>query len=238
MRFGWKTKKSGKSTVMLEALEDRRLLSTATLTGLVLSRSASDMGQDVTFTATVTPQGSGTPTGFVRFMDSGTLVAKIALSGSNTASYDEYAFFKGTHSITAKYVGDNNFAKSASTAQALQVVKGTFQPATGDGLKIATVTAGTGPGAAEGDSLQMNYTGYLTDGTKFDSSLNSGRSPFDVTIGTTSLIQGFTEGLIGMQVGETRIILIPPAEGYGRKANGPIPANSTLIFVVTLESIS
>ena len=79
----------------------------------------------------------------------------------------------------------------------------------------------------------MQKTGKI-----FDDSINDGGAPISVALGAGQVIPGFDEGIVGMQVGETRIIQIPPAEGYGHTANGPIPANSTLVFVVTLESIS
>ena len=85
----------------------------------------------------------------------------------------------------------------------------------------------------------MLYTGYLAkNGQIFDDSINHGGTPFSFTLGAGQVIPGFDAGTVGMQVGETRIVLIPPAEGYGATANGPIPGNSTLVFVLTLESIS
>ena len=75
-------------------------------------------------------------------------------------------------------------------------------------------------------------------GEIFDDSIHDGGSPFSFTIGSGQTIPGFDAGTAGMKVGETRIISIPPSQGYGSTAEGSIPANSTLIFVVTLESIS
>jgi peptidylprolyl isomerase len=83
------------------------------------------------------------------------------------------------------------------------------------------------------------YTGYLAKtGQIFDDSVNDGGTPFSVTLGAGQVVPGFDAGIVGMRVGETRVIEIPPSQGYGAIPNGGIPANSTLIFVVTLESIS
>ena len=107
------------------------------------------------------------------------------------------------------------------------------------GVKIATIVQGAGPGIQSGQTASVLYTGYLAkNGHIFDDSFNHGGAPFSFTVGAGQVIAGFDEGIAGMQVGESRIVLIPPAEGYGHMANGPIPANSTLIFVLTLESIS
>ncbi len=85
----------------------------------------------------------------------------------------------------------------------------------------------------------MLYTGYLAkNGHIFDDSLDHGGAPFSFTVGVGEVIPGFDEGTVGMEVGESRIVMIPPAEGYGATPTGSIPPNSTLIFVLTLESIS
>jgi FKBP-type peptidyl-prolyl cis-trans isomerase len=95
---------------------------------------------------------------------------------------------------------------------------------------------GDGATAAPGDSVTVNYTGWLEDGTKFDSSLDSGQT-LDFTIGTGSVIAGWEEGVVGMKVNGIRLLVIPPELGYGASANGPIPANSQLTFEVQLLAI-
>jgi len=82
----------------------------------------------------------------------------------------------------------------------------------------------------------MNYTGWLTDGTKFDSSIDRGK-PSDFTIGVGKVIKGWDEGVVGMRVNGTRLLVIPPSLGYGSTGNASIPANSTLIFEVQLVAI-
>jgi FKBP-type peptidyl-prolyl cis-trans isomerase len=108
-----------------------------------------------------------------------------------------------------------------------------------DGLIIKDDTIGTGTIAAVGDLVTVNYTGTLDDGTVFDSSLKPGRTPFNFLLGAGQVIKGWDEGVLGMKVGGTRELTIPPALGYGAQGAGTvIPPNATLHFVVTLLSVS
>ena len=91
--------------------------------------------------------------------------------------------------------------------------------------------------AAAGDRVWVEYTGKLTDGTKFDSSLDHPDPPFTFLLGKHQVIAGWDEGIAGMKVGQKRQLIIPPNLGYGDNAQGPIPANSTLIFDVQLLGI-
>lgn len=108
---------------------------------------------------------------------------------------------------------------------------------TTDGLIYEDLQVGTGATAQAGDSISVNYTGWLADGTKFDSSLDRGQT-FDFTLGAGNVITGWDEGVVGMKVGGIRLLVIPPSLGYGATANGPIPANSTLTFEVQLVAIN
>lgn len=109
-----------------------------------------------------------------------------------------------------------------------------------DGLEYQDITLGTGQEVKSGDKVSVNYTGMLQDGTVFDSNVDpkfGHVQPFSFTIGQQQVIPGWEEGLVGMKVGGTRQLLIPPSLGYGAQANGPIPANSTLIFQVQVTSV-
>jgi FKBP-type peptidyl-prolyl cis-trans isomerase len=108
---------------------------------------------------------------------------------------------------------------------------------TKSGLTYETLREGTGPAAKSGDVVEMHYVGTLTDGTKFDSSLDRGKT-IPVTLGTGGVIQGWDEGIPGMKVGEKRKLVIPPGLAYRDKGQGKIPPNSTLIFEVELIKIN
>ena len=106
-----------------------------------------------------------------------------------------------------------------------------------NGLVIEDIKIGEGQEVEKFNIVTVNYTGLLEDGTKFDSSLNPGRTPFRFTVGAGQVIKGWDEGLIGMKGGGKRKLTIPPELGYGSRDNGPIPANSTLIFEIDLLGI-
>lgn len=110
--------------------------------------------------------------------------------------------------------------------------------ATSTDLVIEDLVVGEGPAAKAGDTITVHYTGYLTDGTQFDSSLDGGQ-PYTLVLGVGSVIQGWDEGLVGMQVGGKRKLTIPPAMAYGETGagGGIIPPNATLIFEVELLEI-
>lgn len=106
-------------------------------------------------------------------------------------------------------------------------------------LKIEDTTVGTGAEAENGDTVTVNYTGTLDDGTKFDSSLNPGRTPFSFVLGAGQVIKGWDLGVLGMKVGGTRTLTIPPELGYGSTGAGSvIPPNATLHFTVELLSVA
>ena len=101
-------------------------------------------------------------------------------------------------------------------------------------LTIEDIIVGEGTEAVKHSIVTVNYTGWLEDGSKFDSSLNPGREPFRFTVGAGQVIQGWDQGIPGMKIGGKRKLTIPPSMGYGNRDNGAIPANSVLIFEVDL----
>jgi FKBP-type peptidyl-prolyl cis-trans isomerase len=107
-----------------------------------------------------------------------------------------------------------------------------------DGLEYIDVKTGTGAVVQDGSSINVQYTGWLqSNGKKFDSSYDHGGQPFNLTVGQGQVIKGWDEGLVGMKVGGTRRLIIPPSLGYGSTGSPPtIPANATLIFDVTVVS--
>jgi FKBP-type peptidyl-prolyl cis-trans isomerase FkpA len=109
---------------------------------------------------------------------------------------------------------------------------------TPSGLTIDDLVVGNGAAAAAGQQVKVHYTGWLTDGKKFDSSKDRDE-PFVFPLGAGRVIKGWDEGVQGMKVGGKRKLTIPPALGYGaRGAGGVIPPNATLVFEVELLGVS
>jgi FKBP-type peptidyl-prolyl cis-trans isomerase FkpA len=224
-------------------------------TATTLAVSGGTLGQPITFNVTVrAPAAQGAPTGMVNITSHGTLIQSVTLAPTistnprfaySTATYTltpqpgGSAEYFGKHAFSAAFVPDGAFTRSVGSKN-FNVVQPTYTTLS-DGVKIATIVPGTGTGTGiqTGQTANVMYTGYLAkNGQIFDDSVNDGGTPFSYSVGAGQVIPGFDAGTVGMQVGETRIIEIPAAEGYGATPNGSIPANSTLIFVLTLESIS
>ena len=109
---------------------------------------------------------------------------------------------------------------------------------TASGLQYQDTSPGSGAEVKAGDTVSVHYTGWLTDGTKFDSSLDRDK-PFQLQVGAGGVIQGWDEGLVGMKVGGERRLTIPAALAYGEAGSPPvIPPNATLIFDIKLLEIT
>lgn len=120
-------------------------------------------------------------------------------------------------------------------SKASQAKAGTGQPPT----KLVTqdIVVGKGPAATLQNTVDVRYSGTLySDGSVFDSSWAHGKDPVNFPL--DGVVPGFAQGIAGMQPGGRRVIVIPPALGYGANTQGPIPGGSTLVFVVDLVSAS
>jgi FKBP-type peptidyl-prolyl cis-trans isomerase len=105
------------------------------------------------------------------------------------------------------------------------------------GLVSTDEVVGTGAEATAGSTVSVSYTGTLDNGTVFDSTAKDGGTPFSFQLGAGQVIKGWDTGVVGMKVGGTRKLVIPPSLAYGDQATGSIPPNSTLTFVIQLLSV-
>lgn len=224
---------------------------TATHTSLAINSGT--LGQPTTFTVTVRASSSaGAPTGTVNIVDHGSVIQTLNLSPTpspngrfaySAATYTLTpqpggpAYFFGRHNVSATYSPTGAF--STSTGHKAFTVSQPAYTTLAGGTKVATITPGAGAQIQSGQTAGVLYTGYLARGGRlFDDSISHGGAPFHFKVGAGQVVPGFDAGVVGMKVGETRIVSIPSAQGYGRTAYGPIPANSNLVFVLTLASIS
>jgi FKBP-type peptidyl-prolyl cis-trans isomerase FkpA len=138
--------------------------------------------------------------------------------------------------MTSGSAQNNNVTTTSATASPTKVTGNPTK--TASGLEYWDIKAGTGDTAVKGQQVRVHYTGWLTDGKKFDSSVDRGE-PFVFPLGAGRVIKGWDEGVAGMKIGGKRQLRIPPELGYGaRGAGGAIPPNATLIFDVELLAVS
>jgi len=127
--------------------------------------------------------------------------------------------------------------KDQPKEKAMEKVAESKEVTTPSGLKYIDLKVGEGEEAKSGQKVTVHYTGWLTNGTKFDSSLDR-KQPFSFQLGAGQVIQGWDQGVAGMKVGGKRKLTIPPELGYGaRGAGGVIPPNATLVFEVELLGV-
>lgn len=182
-----------------------------------------------------------------------TLAAAVLLAGcgstaptSSPSAAAPTASGPASTSAAGSTAGATAAATSAGTVPALtgnptdltresQATAGSGQPPSA--LVTHDVVVGKGPTAAASNTVAVRYSGTLwTDGSLFDASWSRGTEPISFPL--AQVVPGFSQGIAGMQAGGRRVLVIPPALGYGDQAQGPIPGGSTLVFVVDLVSIS
>jgi VCBS repeat-containing protein len=125
------------------------------------------------------------------------------------------------------------FGTVSTRSQTSAFTAGTSRP-----MQIREIVTGSGAVANTWDKLTVQYTGMLTNGTVFDSSRQTGRTAFELTLGASQVIPGWEAGLVGMKVGGRRLLEIPPELAYGDSAQSKIPAGSKLVFDVELVSVT
>ena len=223
----------------------------ATQTSLAVQ--AGTLGAPIQFTVTVrAAAAAGSPRGTVNLIDHGQVIGTATLTpttsssprlASSQATYTltqpagDAAYFFGRHKVSAQFIPSGGFSKSI--ANGAFTVSQPTPTLLANGVMTATVTSGTGSRIQAGQTANLLYTGYLVNNGKvFDDSAMHGGTPLSFQVGAGQVIPGFDAGTAGMRVGETRIVMIPPSQGYGSTPNGNIPANSTLLFTVKLQSIS
>ena len=166
--------------------------------------------------------------------------SKASDSGSGTS-----AGMSGSASTSGASGSGSSSASAGSSAGVMSATAKSDTPAaagpevtTPSGLKYQDLVIGTGAEATPGRTVRVHYTGWLTDGTKIDSSVDRGQ-PIEFPLGTPDIIRGWNEGLTGMKVGGKRHLTIPPDLGYGAAGRAPkVPPNATLVFDVELVGVS
>ncbi len=215
---------------------NENIIGIATTTTASVSTASVIMGQTVTLTSTVTGASGPMPSGTVTFSSGTTTIGTATLNSSGVATLNEYNQYTGTYAVTATYSGDNLHATSTSpigSAPSFTVTTPTYATVSLDGSTYQTFTAvqGTGLTAAEGQFVSVEYTLYANG---VFSQTSVGSAPFSFGIGEGSAVSGFDGGLVGVKVGETRVLVLPPALGYGSNPPTGIPSGATLTFIVKL----
>jgi hypothetical protein len=193
------------------------------------------------------------PMGTIELIDNGqTLPLSLTLSPSGRASYSlevgNVDLYLGSHFLTAQYTSTNSLFGSSSKTVFVGVLSAKTKKSA-NGLRIGVVQPGHGKAVLHaGQTATVLYCGFLqTNGELFDyatsPSHGAGAPPnltFVVQSSPEQVIAGFDQGVIGMKVGEVRVLMIPAALGYGANGSGDgtIPANTDLLFVVKLQSIT
>jgi FKBP-type peptidyl-prolyl cis-trans isomerase len=147
------------------------------------------------------------------------------------------AAFSQTRKKTPRRTTKTTVVKRTTTKTIVPAGRSPAAVTTASGLTYIITHPGTGARLKAGDTVLINYTGLLTGGQKFDSSLDAG-SPFSFPLGAGRVIKGWDEGIQKLRVGDRATLIIPPQLGYGaRGAGGVIPPDATLIFIVEVMGV-
>lgn len=205
----------------------------ASTTKLSIANAAPLFGDAVPLVAHVKPaSGTAVATGRVVFYDGTAVLGSHTLNSVGAARITASYLYVGAHDLKAIYMGSTSLLPHRSSVHTVTVATPALTTGS-DGLSKGTIIPGTGAGAASGDDLSVNYTLYLRDtGTEIES------GPFTFQLGAGQVIPGWDEGLVGATAGERRVLVVPPTLAYGSTARPNIPANSTLVFVINVLSIT
>jgi FKBP-type peptidyl-prolyl cis-trans isomerase FkpA len=173
------------------------------------------------------------------------LLAFFALSAFAAAACGYPDPYAGSPPVANESPGPTTSPSVAPGADDFNVCRSQSGITYPDGLKVADLKVGTAAAAQTGEKATVQYTGWLTSGTSFDSSRRPGRDPFPFEIGKAQVIAGWDEGVPGMKIGGKRCLTIPSALGYGAQGQTDqntgatiIPPNATLIFEIELVSLA
>ena len=169
------------------------------------------------------------------------VIAAVAVAQTKADSTKKAPAAKVTQEATGQKTDAIKKEPTAKTTAATKAKEGKVEKqdtvTTASGLKYVEIKVGNGALPKAGQTVVVHYTGWLTDGKKFDSSKDHG-TPFEFPLGKGSVIKGWDEGLSTMKIGGVRKLIIPPQLGYGAGGMGAvIPPNATLIFEVELLSV-
>ena len=170
-----------------------------------------------------------------------TIAALLALVGCNESQTESNPSAAASQSTTSGGAAGTSGSTSSAGGASVSATVTTPGPGpeitTATGLKVQDLVVGTGAEAVIGKEVSVHYTGWLTDGTQFESS--HGKAPIRFPLGTPGIVQGWNEGIAGMKVGGKRKLTIPPSLGYGAGGRPPvIPPNATMVFEVELVGVS
>lgn len=221
-----------------------------TTTSLHASIHNAVMGQPIDIVIDVrAPHSLGKPVGTVEVFDNGNPITSengplvLTLSNKGQVNYSfnsgNIALYLGRNRLTAEYISANSQPSSVSSRTVINVRTPHIR-VTSDGLGLATIHPGHGAAVASGDTADLVYTAFLAStGQVVDYwSSHSTTSTDNVPLGIGFNIQGWEEGIPGMKVGETRVLAVPAQLAYGSNSQPGIPANSNLVYLITLEGFS
>ena len=249
----------------VESLEQRTFLSASSASAihadvvtpsahiaLHVSRHVAKLAQTVSMSVQVTAKKKfGPVAGSIEFLNHGTPIQaatgttlQLTLDAKGRTSYafgvGDVALYAGKNAIRAAFVSSNSLPNALSPMAAINVTIPRLDTAS-DGLQTATIIHGHGKGAVAGQMAAIDYTGFLTsDNSIFDygpSDLATGLT-FPIESSPEQVISGVDQGVLGMKMGETRVVAIPAALGFGANGSGVIPPNANLLFMMKLIALT